>query len=300
MAIILHKGQLGLRHLLPLSYWFERYARRRVTLFVFRLIALEVVSLLSTLVVLRPWTGAGLVALIGYFLAAWVGFTAFYELGYFMNDFWSEPREKRRAGSSESDCRIPGSRLLLGAVFTRLILVGAMLWLVFRLELPIVGLWYASLLVATGLVFALHNLLFFPARIGTFTVLYILKYMVCGLLVLHHGTPDQTLGFFLLVLPLALAYGFKYGLVRSSAGVAAMVEGISKSVLLNFLKRDEAIIPRFALLLLAAEAAFLAILGVPLDLTGFGLLAIILIALRYRRHLLRALKRGAGTVLAGD
>lgn len=293
MKQALFKGQLDRHHLIPLTYWFARYAGRRMTLFVFRLLAIELLSLLSALLVMRLWIIDSLVFFLAYWLLAWVGFTSFYELGYFMNDFWSEARERRRSGGPHAEQSVSGS-VLWPAVVIRMGVALAASISIGLFESTSFALLYGGLLVLTGAVFALHNLIYFPMRVVTFVLLYLLKYAICGLFIVYKGSAEELFAYSGLVIPVAFAYGVKYALMRVPEASLSTLKGVRKTLLSSLLKSHESIIPQIAITLLILEVIILAVAGIPFDSLSFTVTGGLLVILRFRRTLHVKLLGGLG------
>lgn len=287
------KGQLERHHLIPLTYWFERYAGRRVTLFIFRFLALELLSLLAALLVMRLWIIDSLGYFFAYWLLAWVGFTSFYELGYFMNDFWSERRERNRVGVLWEEPPVSKS-ILWPAVLTRITVASLALVSIGLLGSATLALQYGGMLLVTAATFAVHNLIYFPMRVATFTLLYVLRYSICGLFIVQEGAVAELIGYGGLVIPVALAYGAKYGLMRMSEGTLLRVKGFWKSLITNLIKNDASIIPRVAIALIILEVIVLAVAGLTIDTLSFGAVTGLLVILRWRRPLATTLGGALG------
>jgi hypothetical protein len=86
------KGVFAAAHAIPLEYWITT-----------RMIGGYYVAVMHRFgwqLLLLVLTGAGLRDGMA-FLLSWLTFKVAYELGYIMNDFWSEGREGRQAGDRD-------------------------------------------------------------------------------------------------------------------------------------------------------------------------------------------------------
>jgi len=192
----------------PLLYWYKRYAHPRLTRLALRLLTIDGTIVVASIAVFgwgKDWTDTLFVYVITR-----VAYTIFYELGYFVNDFWSARWESHARGE-EKEVKDAGPHLF-PAVATRLLfglgLVGTVWWLGFEAWCLIIAI------IAVGqIVFLIHNVLYFPVRVGTYLVLYAVRYLLIAPAVLPI-TFTEIVYYSLLVAPLVLGFAAKYVIDR--------------------------------------------------------------------------------------
>ena len=240
--------------LIPLAYWMR--TRAAGTMLVSQLLVWPILQLVVMLYAAGGRVGEESI----HFGLAWMAFLSLYELGYFTNDFWSQPREILR-GVRQHKPYVPLAaetrwRLAFALIIRIAFALGIAGYLARSCDPSVV----TALTLVTGstlVVFALHNIVFVPYRVGTLAVLHVGKVAIVVPFVIGTISP-WALTFALIVPPVAfsLAYGvnkrvflpslrpvtgninFQFGvaaLVWASAGVAASMAGIGGASLLLLL-----------------------------------------------------------------
>ncbi|MGH7145593.1 MAG: PHP domain-containing protein [Planctomycetota bacterium] len=202
------KGGLNAWNLLPLTYWLRRYTASGAGSFLFRILFIDG-FVLSAAVLLLFHSGWGVLkTALTYYALARFAFLSLYELGYFVNDFWSEKREQVRSGTQPQ--ATPGSAWLWPSVLTRIATAGVLFYGLHRLFGSPVATAWGLIVGLTLLNFMLHNAIFFPWRAITFLFLQVGTFGVLVPIFRYLGQPAAILPYALIctgpILGLTLFY----------------------------------------------------------------------------------------------
>jgi hypothetical protein len=213
-----YKGYLGKIDIIPISYWLRRYASNSIKMLVFRIITLETYSVLSAIAAFVSLPHFSVWQFLLYYLIARVSFLALYEIGYFVNDFWSEKREAARSGRPFQHSK-PDIGILLGAIFSRLCAVSALTLLLYCLYGKSVLPGFLSILLFAQIVFMAHNWLFVPHRIITFAILSLCQYLIPVPYITNAGYLNKAVILYtLLVIPMVIGYCVQYAAHKCKLG----------------------------------------------------------------------------------
>lgn len=154
-----------LQDTLPLVYWLRTRQNRLSSLAFYFLVTwgmLAVFVMVNT--DLREL--ATTITKLRLFPIVWIAYLALYELGYFMNDFWSNKREIARGfHPSRKIPELSNKSVLIAAIAVRILLLPIVLtylWIVLGPSAVAVVL---LVVFFSGGIFVVHNLIFHPYRI---------------------------------------------------------------------------------------------------------------------------------------
>ena len=183
---------------------------------VFRIITIEIYTILCVIAAFASLPGFSVRNFLLYYLTARIGFLALYELGYFVNDFWSEKREATRLGRPFQHVHPPAG-ILFNAVFSRLCAVSAIILLLYYFyNNSVFG--FLFILIFTQIIFMIHNWLFIPHRIITFAALYFCQYSIAIPFIYTIGSFKDISFYALLVIPVITGYAVIYGANKYKSG----------------------------------------------------------------------------------
>ena len=162
---------MRLVYITPLAYWIGTRLTSKGKCLAYLLTQ----PLVSVLIL---WY-AGQIRMLPVLLAAIAMQMSLYEFGYFMNDSWSQEREKQLGLNLHKKPLAFGHPAILGAaVATRLVFFVVLGVVVLKSTAFLLVAEIVVLCVAILAVFIAHNLILYPSRLGTFAVLYVLKYSI--------------------------------------------------------------------------------------------------------------------------
>ena len=257
-------------NIIPGTYWLQRYAYPTARTLLFHILATHVYILLAVFLIktISKIDGGILFSILKLYGLIWLSYISLYEIGYFINDFWSTKREKKYQ-TRQKEIYKPSSDLLASAIIMRLLFSTIILFLLYNIMSVTTFLQTVFIILLIQIIFLLHNLLLYPYRILTFGLLYLGKFLLLFPLFSIYFSLEYKVLYLAAILPPVIGFTVKYGI----KGVITTSRnfGLFSAKTGNFILRLAALfalfeIPLFILLFSAKSAFVLVFLVIYLSL----------------------------------